>query len=148
MAYDRTAPLFDWRDLEGPLSILEMLRPQQFRFMRIAISPRLPGRRLVECLSVASHWHASQLIVLVLGLSGTIACKLSNVYYYSAAHGEYLVQSTASYTFDPLGFLAIFIISRSRFQPKPWRWEICRKVHTTRGKKTRRDRQGQLNAFG
>lgn len=44
-------------------------------------SPRSTGRRLVECLLEAFSMapHASQFIVLVQGLSGTIACKLSSV---------------------------------------------------------------------
>lgn len=76
-----------------------MLRAQQFRFMRRVLSRDHRECRVgaFEDFSMASHWYASQLIVLVLGLSGAIACKLSNVYYYSAAHGKYLVQSTASY---------------------------------------------------
>ena len=64
--------------------------------------------------------HASQFIVLVLGLGDTITCKLSNVYSTTPRRtGTFLVQSTASYAFGYLGFLTqlFIIISRSRFQP-------------------------------
>ena len=34
--------------------------------------------------------------------------------YYSAAHGKFLVQSTASYAFDHLGFLAQFFFKNKK----------------------------------
>ena len=76
---------------------------------------------------------ASQLIVLVLGLSGSITCKLSNVYY-SAAHGKFLVQSTASYAFESLGIpLEIKVSTQTTLAVK----DLSQVHETLRGKKTR-----------
>ena len=147
MAYDRTASLFrlarSWRIIVNSRDITRSAVPI-YEGSCIARSPRSPGRRLVEGFSMASHWHASQLIVLALGLSGAIACKSSNVYY-SAAHGKILVQSMASYASDQLGFL-FQKISRSRFHLDGEKSAAKSMQHA--GRKLFEDRHCQLYAFG
>ena len=91
---------------------------------------------------------ASQLIVL-----GNI-CKLPNVYY-SAAHGKFLVQSTASYyaKFDYLGFLSQFFLKILRssgtqgFNPNLCGERSAAKSMRHAGRKLVDEHQPELYAF-